>query len=417
MSETKSCPAGGNGGAGGGHALHGVVVQPHSTTGAGENQATAVWHLARLLAGAADADLEAIRAAWPDAPLDGGRPDLAILRAWLEGRPETLDAVLRIDPSAPPPAPAQRTTWTAAELLAATFPEPRWLVPGLLPEGLTLLAGRPKLGKSWLALQIACAVGTGGHALGQAVASAEVLYLALEDAPRRIQARMRAQCWPATARVRFEFSWPDLVHEGGLGPLQDILTQRGYGLVVVDTLSRAARYDQNDVAEATAVLATLQRLALERGAAIVCVDHHRKPAGSAVDLVDDLLGSTAKAATADCLWALYRERGKRGAVLKVTGRDVDDRELAVEWHADTCAWQALGEAGDVARQESRQRVLQALADLGGAATTAEIADHLNGDRGNVSRALADLYHAHRVVRDKRDGRWWALPAPADTTVE
>ena len=47
---------------------------------------------------------------------------------------------------------------TADEILTAAWPEPVWAIPGLLPVGLTILAGRPKVGKSWLALQIALAV-------------------------------------------------------------------------------------------------------------------------------------------------------------------------------------------------------------------------------------------------------------------
>ena len=76
----------------------------------------------------------------------------------------------------------------ATELWGKTFPAVRWAVPGLLPEGVTLLAGSPKIGKSWLALGIAVAVATGGIALGTIpVDPGEVLYLALEDTQRRLQ--------------------------------------------------------------------------------------------------------------------------------------------------------------------------------------------------------------------------------------
>ena len=57
----------------------------------------------------------------------------------------------------------RRPRWTMAELMAAGFPRAGWVVPGLLPTGLSTLAGRPKMGKSWLALQVACAVGAGGR--------------------------------------------------------------------------------------------------------------------------------------------------------------------------------------------------------------------------------------------------------------
>ena len=60
----------------------------------------------------------------------------------------------------------RRTHWTAAELMAADFPEPRWAVPGIVAEGVTVLAGAPKVGKSWLGLGLVVATATGGKALG-----------------------------------------------------------------------------------------------------------------------------------------------------------------------------------------------------------------------------------------------------------
>ena len=77
---------------------------------------------------------------------------------------------------------SRRTSWTAAELLAAELPEPRCAVDGLIPEGLAFMCGAPKLGKCWLGLGLAIAVAAGGLALGKIeVEQGEVLYLALED--------------------------------------------------------------------------------------------------------------------------------------------------------------------------------------------------------------------------------------------
>ena len=70
-------------------------------------------------------------------------------------------------------------TFTAADLMKEDLPPVRWAVPGILPEGLSLLAGKPKLGKSWLALGLAVAKASGGVALGKIpVEQGEVLYLA-----------------------------------------------------------------------------------------------------------------------------------------------------------------------------------------------------------------------------------------------
>ena len=78
------------------------------------------------------------------------------------------------------------------------WPEPEYIVPNILPVGLTILAGAPKIGKSWLTLQIAHAVATGGHTFGTQVEQGLVLYLALEDNPTRLDQRMTRQGWPKT---------------------------------------------------------------------------------------------------------------------------------------------------------------------------------------------------------------------------
>ncbi len=85
----------------------------------------------------------------------------------------------------PPSRPRRRTSWTADELMRTTFPPTRWAVRGLVSEGVNLLVGAPKLGKSWLALCIAIAIAAGGRALGRVdVEAGDVLYLALEDTGR-----------------------------------------------------------------------------------------------------------------------------------------------------------------------------------------------------------------------------------------
>ena len=82
-------------------------------------------------------------------------------------------------------------TFTAAALMALELPPVRWAVPGVVPEGVTLLAGKPKLGKSWFTLGLGVATSTGGVALGtKRVEQGECLYLALEDNRRRLQKRL-----------------------------------------------------------------------------------------------------------------------------------------------------------------------------------------------------------------------------------
>src|SRR5215471_3418673 len=96
------------------------------------------------------------------------------------GMIEAVDPALGGEPSKGP-RPHQDTI-SLAELMRMELPPPRWAVPGLIPEGLTILASKPKVGKSFLAMGLAVAVGCGGRALGSIeVEQGDVLYLALED--------------------------------------------------------------------------------------------------------------------------------------------------------------------------------------------------------------------------------------------
>ena len=141
---------------------------------------------------------------------------------------------------------------------------------------------------------------------------------------RRLQARGRKQHWPAGVDVTFVIEWPYLGH-GGIPALRECIQRDGYSLVIVDTLTRAlGGADQMDLAETALILGELQRLAQDLDVTILLIDHHRKPNGLNPDPVDDLLGSTGKAQPLDGICGLYRERGKKEARLRITGRDVEE---------------------------------------------------------------------------------------------
>ena len=314
-----------------------------------------------------------------------------------------------INPDQPNSTGGLKTRWTAQELAAAEFSEPKWAVPGIIPVGFTFLAGRPKVGKSWLALQIAHAVGTGGQVLGVQVEKGNVFYLALEDNARRLKKRAELQHIPLSeAEITFETNWKHL-GQGGFTDLATELMVRDYRLIVIDTVSRAlGGADQMDAAEMTLVLGELQREALKRGIAIVGVDHHRKGNGLDSDPIDDIYNSTAKAAVADGAIGLYRERGKRGeAVLKVRGRDMEDSELALKWDPELCCWQSLGDAEEVREEGNRGKVHQALISIiedGKFPSTDQVAKYTELNGGYISRLLGELADHSKVQKGMKVGR-------------
>ncbi len=283
------------------------------------------------------------------------------------------------------------------ELLTRDWPETPWLVNGLIPQGLILLAGKAKLGKSWLCLQLAQAVATGGMFLGVQVDRAAVLYLALEDNPRRIAQRAKLQGW-GVWRGRCDFAylgdvrdlWP--LCRRSADRLAEIIEAGNYKLVIVDTLSRLYKGDQNDVSASTDALSPLQAVAMRTGVTVILVDHHNKLKQNeeTLDPVTDVLGSTGKGAVADAIMGLYRIEGRPGAILALTGRDVEEKRLALFFDKNTHTWQDTGMDYRTLRlSDARRAVLDAVADMG-AATCQEVADALGQDKSNVHKTLSAL---------------------------
>ena len=295
------------------------------------------------------------------------------------------------------PTTTRRVRWTAGELLTAELPPTPWLIPGMIPIGLVILAGRRKLGKSFLALQMAGAIGSGGDFLGQKIAQGRCLYLALEDTAARLQARMRMQSWQPGAQVDFALTWPAL-DDGGLVNLQDELTAGAYNLLVIDTLSRCLtrRQDQNNVTDMTFALSALQHLAFSRNMTILLIDHHTK-ASQALDLadpVDDLLGSSGKGAVADAVFGLYRPRGQREVKLLGRGRDFDELSFDLRFDGVTGCWQH-----DTPTLTFPQQAIIDALQKSGPMTAAKIARATEQDRSNSYTRLQELVARNLITFD------------------
>lgn len=264
---------------------------------------------------------------------------------------------------APPAKERPRTAWTADELMAAEFPEPKWAVPGILSEGVNLLAGPPKVGKSWLSLGLGLSVAAGGRAMDTIpVEGGPVLYLALEDTPRRLQSRMGKILGgrPAPSGLTLATTCPPLPQGGNEAICQWLDRNPDARMVVIDVFAKmrgpsnpgASAYDADYAAVGHA-----KRIADHYGIAIVLVHHVRK-AGSD-DFLTEVSGTNGLAGAADATLVLKRARGQADGVLHVTGRDVDEAEYALQFHAAAGAWQMLeGPATDHTIGDTRAAILR-----------------------------------------------------------
>jgi replicative DNA helicase len=254
---------------------------------------------------------------------------------------------------------------TAAELMTETLPEPKWAIPDLLPEGLAILAGKPKFGKSWLMLAISNAVASGGFALGKLpVQQGSVLYLGLEDSKRRLQNRLGIMLCgePAPAKFHYSLTW-QRTDEGGVDRIRRWLEkQNDARLIVVDTLKKIRPKRQrngNAYDEDYEAAMPLKALADEFGVCVACVTHTRKQKSD--DVIDEVSGTLGLAACADSIIVAKRDRGRFDGTLFITGRDIEERELSLSWNPELCLWSYAGDGQEQAVGRERQAIIDALA--------------------------------------------------------
>jgi hypothetical protein len=290
-------------------------------------------------------------------------------------------------------------THTSADLLSMVFPEPVWLVPGIIPEGLTLLAGAPKVGKSWLALQLAAALSIGGRVLGSIkVQKQPVLYLALEDRPRRLQNRM--QMLKVAPGPDFHYSTEWRRGTEGVEDLDAWLEiHPDVRVVIVDVLEkiRGSRGNQGMYEADYQAVSSLKSLADRRGISIVVLHHDRKMIAG--DWLDSVSGSKGLTGCADTVLLLKKQiRREAQAELSVTGRDVEDAEHALSFQEDL-GWTILGDAQEFRCTREQGAIVAALKSIAKPAGAKAVAEIVDKSRQNVQNQLARMLAAGTVKTD------------------
>jgi len=355
----------------------------------------------------------------PGADGPGQTPDEilgeAITRLRETGTPEALrlvSAVNRARTEVPGPGRDEPDMISAADLMAMTFPPIKWVVPGYIPEGLTLLCGAPKIGKSWMALGLALAVASGDKAFGEIECQpGPVLYLALEDNRRRLQSRLQHMGVTAAPRaLSLTTTWPT-VDEDCVGKLAAWIDANPEArMIVVDVFAkiRSAKggnkpqYDV-DYKDVT----SLQRLAIDRGVAIIVVHHTRKLESD--DPFDAVSGTRGLTGSADSTFVLTRASGQAKPALYGRGRDIEEIERAMEFDGATGRWSIAGPVVELASSPERQAILDLLRKAGEPMQLADIAERVQKSRQNVTQMLARLIE-NGTVRKAGTG-WYEISRP------
>ena len=237
-----------------------------------------------------------------------------------------------------------------------------FVVDTLLSQGLHILAGSPKVGKSWLALWLALTVAKGDPVWGMGVKQGTTLYLCLEDSTLRIQNRLFEITEDAPANVHFTTN-SNTLGKGLEEQLRAFLTEHpDTVLVIIDTLQmiRGAGYD-NTYANDYRDLSVLKHIADTHGISILLVHHLRKMNDD--DPMNMISGTTGLSGATDSNFVLRKsQRRENTATLYCTGRDIPYRELALEFDGEDHVWKLLSDDCEQ-KEQPNERILFLLSEL------------------------------------------------------
>jgi hypothetical protein len=286
----------------------------------------------------------------------------------------------------------------AVDLLDMEIPPLQWVVEDLIPEGTTVLAGPPKLGKSCLVYQVAVEVALGGGLLGRTVEQGDVLYLALEDGRRRGQTRLRAALGARSMpRGRLEVRWSASTLGNGLEQeLVDWLDLHPAArFVAIDTLQRVrGRADSRRNAYEVDVedLGRLQTIFRDRAVGLLVVHHSKKDSND--DFLASVSGTYGITGSVDTTLVIQRKRLETFGKLIVTGRDIAEVEEPVQFSGMT--WTQA--PGSLVEASFEQAEVYKVIEAEGPIFAKAIADRIGSTREAVQRLVEKLVANGSVAR-------------------
>ena len=233
-----------------------------------------------------------------------------------------------------------------ATLMDMDLPSTKFVIKDLLPQGLAIIGGSPKVGKSWLVLDWCVRIAKGEKIWNFPTTKGTTLYLSLEDNTTRLQERLIAVTENAPDNVHFA----NFCHRLGDGLEEQMKTfvasHPDTVLIVIDTF-QMIRSTGSEVSYASDYneIEILKKLAEELKITILLVHHLRKQGDS--DPFNMLSGTNGLAGGVDTMFVLDKsKRCSTNATLYCSGRDIEDREIELNFDKDNCIWNFVSDSSD-----------------------------------------------------------------------
>lgn len=227
-------------------------------------------------------------------------------------------------------------TVDADTLLSTPLCKTLFIVEGLIPQGLSVLSGASKIGKSWLMLWLGMQVARGNPVWEFETHKCDVLYLCLEDTHIRIQNRLYQLTDEAPAELRIATTSYQ-IGNGLEQQIEQYLTDYpNTKLVIIDTFQKV-RDSRNTFGKSGMYagdyddITALKTIADKFGIAVVVVHHVRKMK-DANDPFNEVTGSTGITGAADTSFILKRSRSSEMGTILATGQDIEYQELTLKFN-------------------------------------------------------------------------------------
>ena len=245
-------------------------------------------------------------------------------------------------------------TITASTLMNTQFDPLSFSIEKLLPQGIFILAGSGKIGKSWFALDMCVAVASWGKLWNFQATQGDVLYLALEDTHPRLQGRLQLIQEENIDTDKLYLAVSSLgISDGLIQQIKAFIAANpSTKLIVIDTLERIRNTDQDKSMYACDYrdMTILREITNAHAVTLLLVHHTRKMYDP--DPLNTLSGSTGLVGAVDGVWVLEKEKriGDKGK-LTIANRDTEGYCFSVMFDKENCRWNCLGSAEDVADEE------------------------------------------------------------------
>lgn len=276
------------------------------------------------------------------------------------------------------------------EIYKKDLPPIKYFVDGMLSAGFTVLAGNPKVGKSWLVQQLAVCIATGKPFLEHETLHTGVLYLDLEGTEQRTKERVTKQAYATPDNLFIQYRCkttdgePVTMKDNNLIEYLDQILEAiqeqhntKVELIIIDTLIKVKGGEKrglNSYENDSKIFGNLQDFARSRGICIVGVTHLHKSNQNfeGTDWTERVTGSMGLVGVGDNTWGLFKKgRGEneREATLRISGRDISECDFVINHDRETCRWDLI--SNNVKQYEAEThpffKYLVSVGDLSGTA--------------------------------------------------